>query len=86
MSLSTAGVMDTLFLVACTLKSVFVYLSIIYLQLYICNHFAAVHVCETLAAVRVGFFYFGTDRVRVSEKIFRDGSGMDWVRVFSSYI
>ena len=37
-------------------------------------------------AQRVGVFNFGTDRVRVLEKIFRDGSGMDWVRVFASYI
>ena len=37
-------------------------------------------------AQRVGVFNFGTDRVRVLEKIFRDGSGMDRVRVFASYI
>ena len=40
----------------------------------------------TSRAQRVGVFNFGTDRVRVLEKIFRDGSGMDWVRVFSSCI
>ena len=39
--------------------------------------------CKALQ--RVGVFNFGTDRVRVLEKIFWDGSGMDWVRVFSSY-
>ena len=41
--------------------------------------------CIIARAQRVGVFNFGTDRVRVLEKIFRDGSGMDWVRVFSSY-
>ena len=35
---------------------------------------------------RVAVFNFGTDRVRVLEKIFRDGSGMDRVQVFASYI
>ena len=44
-------------------------------------------VAETVGrAQRVGVFNFGMDRVRVLEKIFRDGSGMDWVRVFASYI
>ena len=37
-------------------------------------------------AQRVGVFNFGTDRVRVLEKIFRDGSGTDRVRVFSACI
>ena len=37
-------------------------------------------------AQRVGVFKFETDRVRVLAKIFRDGSGMDRVRVFASYI
>ena len=37
-------------------------------------------------AQRVGVFNFGTDRVRVLEKIFRDGSGTDRVRVFSASI
>ena len=37
-------------------------------------------------AQRVGVFNFGTDRVRVLEKMFLDGSGMDRVRVFASYI
>ena len=40
----------------------------------------------TARTQRVGVFNFGTDRVRVLEKIFRDGSGMDRVRVFASYI
>ena len=40
----------------------------------------------TARAQRVAVFNFGTNRVRVLEKIFRAGLGMDWVRVFSSCI